>query len=476
MSFLAANGLAIATISVVAVTVAGIWMGLWAAPPLRWPRELFLSEPVGGAGSRGARGVVALVPARDEASLLPLTLPPLLAQRGLGLVVLVDDASSDGTARVARDLATAAAAARRGPQGARLEVVRIDGHAEGWSGKVAAQARGLARARELRGDTEWLLLVDADIRLREGALPALLEVAETDGRDLVSVMARLRAVSFWERLLVPPFVYFFHLLYPFRLVRRDDSRVAAAAGGCVLVRVDALERAGGFATIRDRLIDDVALASAVKRSGGRLWLGFDDGVESVRAYRSLREMWRMISRNAFVQLGFRWSLLAATLAGLAVVFVSPPLGLALSLALSIGAGGAIGGGSGGPAGAASVAGTMDAGSPAAGTTAAGTTATGITATGITATGIAAIALAAIGFAVAWLLQAVVLWPSVRHHRAGFVFAWTLPFAAALYATMTASSAWSYLRGSTSRWRGREYRRDDRRARPPAPKPSRRRVP
>jgi len=420
MSFLAANGLAIATISVVAVTVAGIWMGLWAAPPLRWPRELFLSEPVGGAGSRGARGVVALVPARDEASLLPLTLPPLLAQRGLGLVVLVDDASSDGTARVARDLATAAAAARRGPQGARLEVVRIDGHAEGWSGKVAAQARGLARARELRGDTEWLLLVDADIRLREGALPALLEVAETDGRDLVSVMARLRAVSFWERLLVPPFVYFFHLLYPFRLVRRDGSKIAAAAGGCVLVRVAALERAGGLEAIRDRLIDDVALARAVKRSGGRVWLGFDPGVESVRAYETLAEVWRMIARNAFVQLGFRWTLLALTLVGLGLVFVSPPFGLAAAIVAGWAGGGADDGGA-----------------------------------------VSSAAVAAAGFAVAWLLQVAALWPSVRHHRAGFAFAWTLPLAAALYGAMTVSSAWSHLRGRTSRWRGREYRRSRR---------------
>jgi hopene-associated glycosyltransferase HpnB len=474
MSLLAAAGL----------LLGAVWIVLAAAPPLRWPRELVLPGGNGKSCAGAARGaIIALVPARDEAAMLPLTLPALLGQEGLEAVVLVDDASSDDTGALARELAAAVAG-----EPARLEVLRLDedpdrhpedsnarslGRPSGWNGKVAAQARGFERARERFGDFEWLLLVDADVRLRPGTLPALLEVARSQQRDLVSVMARLRAVSFWERLLVPPFVYFFQLLYPFRLVRRDDSRVAAAAGGCVLVRVDALERAGGFATIRDRLIDDVALASAVKRSGGRLWLGFDDGVESVRAYRSLREMWRMISRNAFVQLGFRWSLLAATLAGLAVVFVSPPLGLALSLALSIGAGGAIGGGSGGPAGAASVAGTMDAGSPAAGTTAAGTTATGITATGITATGITAIALAAIGFAVAWLLQAVVLWPSVRHHRAGFVFAWTLPFAAALYAAMTASSAWSYLRGSTSRWRGREYRRDDRRARPPAPKPSRR---
>jgi hopene-associated glycosyltransferase HpnB len=476
-------------LAVTGVGVALVWLGMWAVPALRWPRELVLprgddarcarcaqSPPGGSARSGGRRGaagrVVALVPARDEAAMLPLTLPALLAQSGLDAVVLVDDGSRDGTAEVARRIA-----AEKAPSATRasLEVLRLgevesdapaDGRPEGWSGKVWAQARGLARARELWGDVEgsaavevavevaveavdaavdaaldgavdrvdpaeetiaesnppaieWLLLVDADIRLRPGALRDLLAVAAVEDRDLVSVMARLRTRSPWERLLVPPFVYFFQLLYPFRRVRDDRSRVAAAAGGCVLVRRAALERAGGFEAIRDRLIDDVALGQGVKRTGGRLWLGFDQGIESVRPYDTLAELWRMIARNAFVQLGFRWSLLLGTLLGLGVVFVLPPFGLAAALWRGWAGGGAA---------------TTDA------------------AVELQAT------VAAAGFAVAWLLQVTALWPSVRHHRAGWLFAWTLPLAAVLYGAMTFSSAWAHLRGRTSRWRGRVYRR------------------
>jgi hopene-associated glycosyltransferase HpnB len=384
------------------VAVLTLWLGLWTVPLLRWPRELTVRRAGRGASPAPGR-VVALVPARDEAAVLPLTLPALLAQVHLDRVALADDGSSDGTGEVARELG----GGRR--VGASLEVVRLDAEGddsrpEGWSGKVWAQSRALARATERAGaEIEWLLLVDADIRLRPGALCDLLAVAQAERCDLVSVMARLRAVSLWERLLVPPFVYFFHLLYPFRQVRRERSRVAAAAGGCVLVRRAALERAGGFAAIRDRLIDDVALARAVKDAGGRLWLGFDDGIESVRPYDTLVGLWRMIARNAFVQLGFRWSLLFGTLLGLALVFVSPPIGLVAA------------------------------------------------AWGRSWVGAAA-------FALAWLLQAAALWPSVRHHGAGWPFAFTLPIAAALYGAMTAGAALAHLRGRTSSWRGRVYGR------------------
>ncbi|HVS14035.1 MAG TPA: glycosyltransferase [Thermoanaerobaculia bacterium] len=381
--------------------VLALWIGLWIVPALRWPRELSLGRAAAAGRGDATERVVALVPARDEAALLPLTLPSLLAQDRLAGAVLADDGSADGTAEAARDAAGEPSCA------ARLEVIRLDDRTgecerpEGWSGKVWAQSRALERAVRRFGGFEWLLLVDADIRLRPGALRDLLAVARAERRDLVSVMARLRAVSLWERLLVPPFVYFFQLLYPFRLVRRERSRVAAAAGGCVLVRRAALERAGGFAAISDRLIDDVALAQAVKRSGGRLWLGIDDGIESVRPYDTLAELWRMIARNAFVQLGFRWSLLGGTLLGLALAFVSPPVGVAAG---------------------------VWAGSP----------------------------VAASAFGLAWLIQAAALAPAVRHHRAGWPFALTLPLAAALYGAMTASAAWAHLRGRTSRWRGRVY--------------------
>ena len=263
--------------------------------------------------------VVVMVPARNEAAMLPETLPGLLEQHHRATsVIVVDDGSEDDTAAVARRIATRLGAAQR------LTVIRTAERPDGWVGKMWALESGW---RHLVGDcrAEWLLLTDADIRHPPQSIHNLLAKAERGGYDMVSVMARLHTETFWERLVIPAFVFFFHLLYPFRLVSRRSSSVAAAAGGCVLVRCQALAAIGGFESIRDAVIDDVSLAVKLERAGYRLWLGLDAEITSVRPYEGLGDLSQMVARSAFVQLRFRYSLVALVVLGLGVFFAGPPL-------------------------------------------------------------------------------------------------------------------------------------------------------
>lgn len=386
-----------------AVLLAVAWSLAGLDRARRWPGDLALPQREDEAPAED--GLRIVVPARDEASLLPRTLPSLLAQLGgRARVVLVDDGSSDGTGEVAAHLAASSGA------GGRLVVVAAGEPPAAWSGKVHAMARGLETAAAR--DAEWLLFCDADIRMRPGAARALLHrAAGSDGDgpyDLVSVMARLHAASFWERVLVPPFVFFFQWLYPFRLVGDPRSRVAAAAGGCLLVRREALERAGGLEALAGALIDDVALARRVGAAGGRLWLGLDAGIESLRVYR-YRDLWAMVSRCAFDQLGYRGELLALTLLGLGALCVAPPVLAAIALArLATGDGGAL--------------------------------------------------VPCAAAALAWGLQAWQLLPAVRHHGVPARYALALPLAAVVYGAATAASAWRHHRGRGALWRGRRVGR------------------
>ncbi|HEX3779853.1 MAG TPA: glycosyltransferase [Pseudonocardiaceae bacterium] len=256
--------------------------------------------------------VVAVVPARNEATMLASTLPALLAQDYPGefRVVLVDDASTDGTEDVARSVATPA-----------LSIVPGEGPPPGWAGKVAAMAAGVAEA----GEPTYLLFTDADIGHPPDSVRALVAAAQTARLDLVSLMVRLGTATAWERLVVPAFVYFFAQLYPFRRVSNPKSRTAAAAGGCMLVRRAALVAAGGLACIRGALIDDVALGTLLKRrpGGGRTWLGFTDEVASRRPYPRLADLWDMVARSAYTQLRYSPALLLGTIVGLLVLYVVP---------------------------------------------------------------------------------------------------------------------------------------------------------
>src|SRR5437016_6499157 len=248
-----------------------------------------------------ARLVVAVVPARNEAPLIAPAVASLLAQRYPGPlhIVVVDDHSSDGTAECAR-------AAARGDH--RLTVAAAPPVAAGWTGKLWAVHHGIAIARAL--DPDYLLLTDADIVHAPDNLAALVARAES-GYDLVSLMVRLHCRTWSERLLIPAFVFFFFKLYPPRLVADPARRVAAAAGGCMLVRRATLERVGGVAGIRGEIIDDCALARRVK-AVGLVWLGAAETTHSIRPYGSWRPIWEMIQRCAFAQLGYSAPLLVAT--------------------------------------------------------------------------------------------------------------------------------------------------------------------
>ncbi|MFD7814966.1 glycosyltransferase [Streptomyces sp. NPDC059785] len=342
--------------------------------------------------------VCVVVPARDEAAVLPHSLPSLLAQDypGRAGVFLVDDGSTDGTGALARELAR-----RHG--GLPLTVSSPGEPPPGWTGKLWAVRHGigLARART----PEYLLLTDADIAHTPDSLRELVAAARTGGFDLVSQMARLRAESLWERLVVPAFVYFFAQLYPFRRVAVPGSRTAAAAGGCVLLRADAAERARIPEAVRHAVIDDVALARAVKASGGRIWLGLAERVDSVRPYPRLGDLWRMVSRSAYAQLRHNPLLLAGTVLGLLLVYVVPPAALVAGLA---------------------------AGTPA----------------------------AAVCGGAAWLVMTGTYLPMLRHYGQPPWLAVSLPFTAVLYLLMTVDSAVRHYRGRGAAWKGRTYARPD----------------
>ncbi|MFG2111944.1 glycosyltransferase [Streptomyces sp. NPDC048718] len=343
--------------------------------------------------------VVVVVPARDEAEVLPLSLPSLLAQDypGPAEVILVDDGSTDGTGPLARGLA-------RDRAGLPLSVVRAGEPEPGWTGKLWALRHGiaLARARE----PEFLLLTDADIAHEPDSLRLLVAAATGHGLDLVSQMARLRVVSGWERLIVPAFVYFFCQLYPFRWINRSRRPLAtAAAGGCVLLRAETAARARVPEVIRQTVIDDVSLAKAVRRAGGRVWLGLADRVDSVRPYPDLADLWRMVARSAYAQLRHNPLVLLGTVVGLALVYLAPPATL--------------------------VAGILRGEGPA-----------------VWAGG------------VAWAIMTGTYLPMLRYYRQPLRLAPLLPYTALLYLLMTVDSAVRHYRGQGAAWKGRTYARPE----------------
>ena len=372
------------------------WVYLLAGHGGYWRTDQRLPAP--GPVPRAWPDVVAVVPARNESTVLPFTLPTLLGQdyQGEFSVVLVDDDSSDGTAEAALGLGDAAPG--------RLRVVAGRPTPDGWAGKVWAMEQG----RQAAGDATYLLFTDADIGYAPGVVTALVRAAEGDDRGIVSQMALLRAETAWERLLVPAFVYFFAQLYPFRRVNRPGARTAAAAGGCMLVRRGALDAAGGLARIRGARIDDVALGRLLKArpSRARCWLGLTTDVTSRRPYPRLAGLWDMIARSAYTQLRYSPVALAATLAGLLWLYALPPAA-------------ALGG-----------LGWLAAGG------------------GVTAGWLAAAGLAG------WALMAASYVPMLRLYRLSPWRAPGLPLIAVLYAGMTADSARRYYLGRGGQWKGR----------------------
>ncbi|MFD3487287.1 glycosyltransferase [Streptomyces sp. NPDC058665] len=340
--------------------------------------------------------VAVVVPARDEAEMLPVSLPSLLAQDypGRAEIFLVDDSSTDGTGALARELA-----GRLG--GLPLTVVSPPEPAPGWTGKLWALRHGIEQARV--GEPDYLLLTDADIAHEPDSLRELVAAARTNGLDLVSQMARLRVASAWERLIVPAFVYFFAQLYPFRRVNKPRARTAAAAGGCVLLRTEMAVRARIPDSIRQAVIDDVSLARTVRKAGGRIWLGLAERVDSARPYPRLTDLWRMVARSAYAQLLHSPVLLAGTVAGLGVVYLAPPVGAYAGLSGGDTPAGLLGG-------------------------------------------------------AAWAVMAGTYLPILRYYRQSLWLAPLLPFTALLYLLMTVDSAVRHYRGRGAAWKGRTYAR------------------
>jgi len=398
------------------------------APGEEAPGEEAPGEEAPGEGPAAERwpAVTAVVPARNEADMLPVTLPALLGQDYPGefRVLVVDDGSDDGTAQVAAELG--AKSLRDG--GAPLTVVAGQPRPRGWAGKVWAMAQGLAAAAgpgtaaPAAGTAApaaaggagaadgYVLFTDADIAWAPGALCELVAAAERGDRALLSQMALLRAETAWERVIVPAFVYFFAQLYPFRRVNNPVSRTAAGAGGCMLIRRAALDKAGGLAPVRGALIDDVALARLLKRDGNRCWLGLTRKITSARPYPRLASLWHMIARSAYTQLRYSPLLLAGTIAGLLLLYAAPPAG-AIAWLIAAAAGGP--GAPGGPAAAAGIAGLAG-----------------------------------------WALMTVSYLPMLRFYRLSPLRAPSLPLIAVLYAAMTADSARRHYSGRAVSWRGR----------------------
>ena len=373
-------------LTVLAAATLAAWLYLLFGHGGFWRADQRLDAPGDVIGAWPA--VAAVVPARNEAAVIGQTLRSLLAQDYPGdlVVIVVDDESDDGTAAVAR--------------GAGVVVVGGVARPVGWVGKTWALAQGVEAAAAAAPEARYLWFSDADIEHGPGVLRALVAKAEAERLDLVSLMARLQCEGGWERLLIPAFVFFFQMLYPFRRVNDPARPTAAAAGGCMLVRRAALAAAGGLDAIAGELIDDCALARALK-PGGPIWLGLATESLSVRPYAGLGDIWDMVARSAYTQLRHSPVLLAGTVVGMTLIYLVPP--------------------------ASAVAGVFGGFGPAAGLGAAG-----------------------------WFAMAVAYAPTLRFYRQPAVAGVVLPAVAALYTLMTLDSALRWRRGEGGRWKGRRY--------------------
>jgi hopene-associated glycosyltransferase HpnB len=341
--------------------------------------------------------VRAIVPARDEAEVISTSLTSLLNRDYAGkfAVVLVDDNSSDRTVEVAKATATELNDSES------LEIISGKPLADGWKGKLWAMHQGIEFARTQNPPPDYFLLTDADIQHARHNLTQLVTKAETENLDLVSLMVLLRCQSFWEKLLIPAFVFFFQKLYPFSWVNDSKKSMAAAAGGCILISSEALGAIGGIATIKDALIDDCTLAQAVKSQGYNIWLGLSETTVSLRGYNSLKVIWDTIARTAYTQLNYSFLLLIGTVIGMSLVYLVAPVGLLLGILLKSG-------------------------------------------------WIVSIS------SFTWLLMVWAYLPTLRLYNLSAIWAINLPAIAFLYTLMTIDSAVKYYQGQGGSWKGRTY--------------------
>jgi hopene-associated glycosyltransferase HpnB len=362
---------------VAASVPALMWVGLLLVPWRPWSTREHLEADRHAMSAADFGEITVLIPARNEAEMIGATLAALQVQAARLNVVVIDDQSGDATAQTA-----AAFPNTRVISGLPLP--------DGWAGKLWALEQGLAHVH-----TAMTLLLDADIQLQPGLLGSLLEHKRREGRHLVSLMADLRRISFWDRLLLPVFVYYFKLLYPFSLSNSRSRHIAAAAGGCVLMDTQVLRQVGAFASLRGALIDDCALARQVKNAGYSTWLGLSRDVVSVRPYGSLTSVHDMVARSAFTQLGYSTLLLVVVTVVFALAYGLPFVLLGSVHAWPLGL-------------------------------------------------------------VAWAAMTLSYMPVLRYYRMSPLWALLLPLSAVLYLGMTWSSAFRYWRGIRSSWKGRTY--------------------
>ena len=296
------------TLTLLTLIGAFLWLIILLLPWRPWStRESLDGEP--DDCREDLSNITVLIPARNEAEVIRTTLSGIMAQGNHLKVILVDDQSEDKTVSLAEEMAG-------------THIVLGRPLPEGWSGKLWALEQGFQQV-----DTPLVLLLDADIELKPGILIRLRREMMKRRVHLISLMAYLRMVSPWERLLMPAFIYFFKLLYPFRLSNSAFPRVAAAAGGCILIRTDMLRAIGGFAAVRGQLIDDCALARKVKSIGGRTWIGLSHSALSLRAYDRPGVIWNMVARTAFHQLHYSITLLLLVTGVMILMFGMPVAGL-----------------------------------------------------------------------------------------------------------------------------------------------------
>jgi hopene-associated glycosyltransferase HpnB len=359
---------------------AVIWLIILLLPWRPWStRERLEGDDESPPPNSGE--LTVLIPARNEARQIGRTLTAIREQAPDVRVLLVDDRSDDDTAEAAESAGLS-----------NLRVIRGQSMPEGWTGKLWALDQGL---REVK--TPLTLLLDADIELAPGIIAALLGRRRQGDLRMVSLMATLETRGFWEKLLLPAFVYFFKLLYPFRLSNSSFRWVAAGAGGCVLMDTGVLREVGAFASLKGELIDDCALAAKVKAAGHRLWTGLSHSVVSHRRYDGIGKIWEMVARTAYTQLRYSPPLLAGCVVVLSSAFWLPVIGLAAG----------------------------------------------------DSTGRLLSLVALISMIITYL-------PTLRFYRLSPLWALLLPLTGTLYLAMTIDSAWRYLRGVRSTWRGRVY--------------------
>ena len=357
-----------------------IWLVVLLLPWKPWCTDESLDATTNDT-SPDLSQITVLIPARNEQEVIAETLDGL-AQQGDGLeIILIDDQSNDNTAEIARS---------KNLPG--LQIILGQPLRSGWSGKLWALEQGRLLAK-----TPLLLLLDADIYLNPNTLNALVQKMEREQLDLVSLMAQLKMECFWEKLLIPAFIFFFKLLYPFRLSNSKQTPIAAAAGGCILVKAKMLEKINAFSSLQDCLIDDCSLARKIKNTGGRIWLGLTHSAISLRTYHKLEDIWLMVNRNAFTQLQYSWLLLLLCTLIMFAAFMFPIMAIFTGNTISI-------------------------------------------ITGITALG---------------LLFTCYL-PTLKYYSINPLWGCSLPVTGIFYLLMTWSSAWQHLTGKGARWKDRSY--------------------